>query len=437
MVTQNGRHIGQHLAQAQLGQGHAVVLVHKGLDLGLQLADLHSWLVTRPVQQHIGHGLGLVLHQAQQQLQQLITTALRQPANHPEVDECDAVARQVKHIARMGVCVEDAVFHNHLEHGVGAALGEQRAFKTRLGRESFQMVARNPVDEVLHVHSFARVSPVHLGDGDEAQGRHVGGNALGMAAFAGQVQLTLERTGKFAHQLLGAVGLECGQLGLCQCRQAQQQAQVGLDRVGNTGAANLDDDFSAVVQTRPVDLRDGGCGQRRGVKPCEHSLGLVAQVFTQLRAQCVNRQGGYVAVQLLELGNPLRAKQVGPAREDLAKLHERGPQFLQRQPHLHGGLQPRQFSGVGPVQHLPGALQPVCQAQAAHGVAKAVAHHHAQNFLEAAQVSCGVQSLDQHQPMIVRKGRGRGPRHGPGIYPPRVGLFTIRKNTTAMATNAG
>ena len=103
--------------------------------------------------------------------------------------------------------MEYAVFHNHLEHGVGAALGEQRAFKTRFGRKGLQMVALNPIDEVLHVHPLARVSPVHLGNGDEAQGRHVGGNALGMAAFAGQVQLTLERTGKFTHQLLGAVGL--------------------------------------------------------------------------------------------------------------------------------------------------------------------------------------------------------------------------------------
>ena len=120
----------------------------------------------------------------------------------------------------------------------------------------------------------------------------------------------------------------------------------------------------------------------------------------------IEGHGGHLAVQLLELGNPLGAEQVGPACEDLPKLHKRRAQLFERQPHLHGWLHAGQVGSVGPVQRLARALQPVGQAQAAHGVAKAVAHHHAQDFLQAPQVAGGVQRLDEHGAMIGSDAQG-------------------------------
>jgi DNA helicase-2/ATP-dependent DNA helicase PcrA len=59
-------------------------------------------------------------------------------------------------------------------------------------------------------------------------------------------------------------------------------------------------------------------------------------------------------VQLLELGDPLRPEQVGPAGQDLAQLHEGGAQFLQRRRTCTGGSA-APGGGVLPVQRVAGA----------------------------------------------------------------------------------
>jgi hypothetical protein len=119
-------HLGQHLAQVQLRQRRAVVLVDEGLDLVFQLADTRAAVAAGPVQQHVGHRLRLAFHQAQQQAQQFLAPARRQPPDHAEVDEGDAVARQVEHVAGVRVGVEEAVLDDHLQHRLRAAAGQQR-----------------------------------------------------------------------------------------------------------------------------------------------------------------------------------------------------------------------------------------------------------------------------------------------------------------------
>ena len=76
VFTQDGGDVGQHLAQLQLCQGHAVVLVDKGFHLRFQLPEVDALGIARPVQQHLGHCLWLALHQAQQHLQQLVASPL-------------------------------------------------------------------------------------------------------------------------------------------------------------------------------------------------------------------------------------------------------------------------------------------------------------------------------------------------------------------------
>jgi hypothetical protein len=117
------------------------------------------------------------------------------------------------------------------------------------------------------------------------------------------------------------------------------------------------------------------------------------------------RHGGHLAVEFFELGDPLGAEQVGAAREDLAELHERGAQLLERQPHLGGRLHAREVGRVLPSEHVARALERAGQAQPAHGVAEAMADEHAQDFVEPAQVARGAEGLDQHARMI-----DRGPR---------------------------
>jgi hypothetical protein len=77
--------------------------------------------VARPVQQHVGHRLRLALDQAQQQAAAVRRGGARQPPDHAEVDEGDAVAGQVEHVARVRVGVEEAVLDDHLQHRLRAA----------------------------------------------------------------------------------------------------------------------------------------------------------------------------------------------------------------------------------------------------------------------------------------------------------------------------
>ncbi len=255
---------------------------------------------------------------------------------------------------------------------------------------------------------------MHPGHHDPGQAGQVGGDALGAAALAGQVQLASERTGELTHQLLRAVGFERGQFGLGQHGQAREQAQVGFDGVGDAGAADLDDDFGAVVQLGAVHLRDRRGGQRLHVEAGKNHLGLVAQVFAQLRAQLVQRHGRHLAVQLFEFGDPVGAEQVGAAGQDLAELDEGGAEFFQRQAHLHRRFQPREVGGVVPLQGVAGALKPVGQAETAHAVAEAVADEHAQDGVEAAHVSGSAQGFDQHGAIIDRPGLAGRASTAPG-----------------------
>ncbi len=353
-------------------------------------------VVAGPVEQHVGDVLRLALDEAEQQLQQLVAAPCREPPHHAEVDEGEAVARQVEHVARVRVGVEEAVLDDHLEHRLRAALREQRPVVAGLGRQPIQLVTRNAVDPVLHVDALAGVLPVHARDHDMRQRREVGRDALGAAAFGSEVELAAQRARELAHELARAVGLQRRQFGLGDRGDAVEQPQVGLDHVADAGAADLDDDFAAVLQLRAVHLRDRRAGQRLGVEAREHGLGFGAEILAQLRAQRVQRHGGHAAVQLLELGDPVGAEQVGAAGEDLAELDEGGAEFLERHAHLRRRLEPREVGGVIVVDSVAGAFERIGQPEPAHAVAEAVPHQHADDLVQAPEIARRAQGLDQH-----------------------------------------
>ena len=328
-------------------------------------------------------------------MQQFLAPTDREAPDHAEVDEGDAVARQVEHVAGVWVGMEQAILHDLLEHGLRTALGKQAAVKAGSVKPG-GFVTRDAVHEVLHVDTLLREVPVHLGHHDPGQGRHVGRDALGAAAFAGQVQFALQRAGEFTHQQLRAVGFERGQLGLGQSGQAAEQAQIGRDGLADAGAADLDHHLGAIFQLRAVYLRDRCGGHGFGVEAGEHVLGLATQVLTQLRAQLVQRQGRHAAVQFFELGDVLGPEQVGAASQDLPELDEGGAQFLDGQAHLHRRFEPGEVGRVIPLEGVAGAFEPVGQAQAAHAVTKAMTDENAQDLVQAPHVAGRAQGFDQH-----------------------------------------
>ena len=407
VFTQDGGDIGQHLAQAELRQFGAVVLVNKGFELGFKLRQILLMAlafrratvlatVTGPVDQHFGHGLRVALDQAQQQVEQFFPPLRGQAADHAEVDECDHVAGQVKHVAGVRVGMKKAVFHNHLQHRMGAAPGQQLAVKAGFRREPFKLVAGNAVDEVLRVDALVGVSPVHARHDHMRQGGKVQGDALGVATFDGQIKFAPQRAGKFEHQLARAVELQGGQVGFGQAGELAQQAQVGLNDALNTGATDLDDDFGSIVQLRAVHLRNRCGRQRFDVKARKHLFGLAAQVFAQLRTQDVKRHRGHMAVQALKLGDPFGGENVGATGQQLPQLDEGGTQFLHGQAGLHRRVEAGEAGGGVPLDDVAGALQRVGQPKAAHGVAQAVANQHTRYFVDAANVARRAQGFKQH-----------------------------------------
>ncbi len=415
VLAQDGGDVEQHVPQADLGELQPVVLVHEGLDVGFQLVGRDLLPIAGPLQQHIGHGQGLALHQSQQQLEQLLTPAHREMPDHAEVDEGQRIARQVEHIARVRVGVEEAVFHDHLEHGLRAALGQQLAIQARSG-ELGQFMAGDALHKVLHIDAFARVSPVRARDTDPGQRGHVARQPFGVAAFGGQVQLALQRTAELAQQLARAIGGQRRDFGL---GQAVEQAQVGLDHLADAGTADLDDDLGAVLELRAVHLRNRGGGQRLGVEAGQHRFGFATEVLAQLRSQQLEGQGLHVAVQALEFGNPFRPEHVGAARQDLAELDEGGAEFFQRLAQLHGGRQLGQIGGMVPVQTVAGLLEHAGQAPAPHEVAQAVADQHAGDFVESAKVAapCHLMRGRAHAASIAHAGLRRE-RAAPGSVRP-------------------
>ena len=208
VLAQDGGYVRQHLRQIKLCQRRAVVLVDEHFYLAFELTQMQAFVVASPVHQHISHGLRVTLDQAEQKLQQFLAPVRRQSADHAKVDKRDVVAGQVEDVAGVRISMKKTIFHNHFQHRLGAAPGQQGAVKPGLQRERGQFAAGDATDKVLRVDAFAGVRPVHARNDDVGHSSEVGGDAFGVAAFGGQVQLAPQGAGKFLHQLAQAVGFE-------------------------------------------------------------------------------------------------------------------------------------------------------------------------------------------------------------------------------------
>ena len=386
VLAQDGGDIVHHPAQAELGQRGAAVLVDEGDHILLQRLHVGVAGILGPLHQHLDHRLGIALHQAEHQRQQLVAARIAEPAHHAEIDEGQPVARQVEDIARMRIGVEEAVLDDHLQHRLRAALRQQHAVEPG-GVHPRQLMAGNAVDALLHIDPLAGPVPVDGRDDDVLAPGEMGGDTLGVVALALQVQLAAQRAPELAHQAGRLVGAQVGPLVLGQLRQALEQAQIGLDDRADAGPAHLDDDLGAVVQLRAVHLRDRGRRQRLGIEAGEDLLGRRAQVLGELGAHHLDRHRRRLTVQLFEFGDPGRAEQVGAAGQDLAELDEGRPQILERHAQLHRRIQPRQVGGMVHAQHMAGAGQPIGPAEPAHQIAQAVADEDRRDLLQPAEIA--------------------------------------------------
>ncbi len=384
----------------QVLQRHPAILVDEGADVLLQARFVHV-AATGPVQQHVGDRLRLLPDQPVQQLRDLEAALFGDRTDHAEVDHADAAVTQVDDVARVRVGVETAVLQHHLQHDAGPGACKPDTVETG-GIDAGQVAPGDAVDEVLHVEALAGPLPMHLGDQDVVAAGEVARDALGIAAFGGEVEFAPQRDLELLHHFGRAVALQIGQPRFDDVRQPCQQAQVGFDHLADAGAADLQHHRAAVVQGGPV-----GLGERRGrhrgfVQPGEDLMRRRAKVVFQLLADLRIRQGRYRVLQLGELGDPVRREQVDAGGQDLAEFDEGRAEVFHRPAHADRGGHAQDLLGVVPVQQPAGAFEHVSQADPAHQVAEAVADQDRGDFLQAPQVTDGSQRFP-HRCTLVRQ----------------------------------
>src|SRR5690348_383558 len=75
--------------------------------------------------------IGVMLGQGQHEVPQGLPGVFVHSANHAEVDQPYAATRLDEQIARMQVCMEEAILEYHLEHYPGPMVGQRRPVDSR------------------------------------------------------------------------------------------------------------------------------------------------------------------------------------------------------------------------------------------------------------------------------------------------------------------
>src|SRR5215467_16168832 len=118
-------------------------------------------MLSRPVQQHLKHGLLVLADNPGEQINYLIAAKRREVPDHSEVDQSDAIVGQIKHVAGMRIRVKEAVDQNHLEHRIAAACRQYLAVEVR-GGNGREISAANAGDILLHIHQAAGIIPIYF-----------------------------------------------------------------------------------------------------------------------------------------------------------------------------------------------------------------------------------------------------------------------------------
>jgi hypothetical protein len=146
--------------------------------------------------------------------------------------------------------------------------------------------------------------------------------------------------------------------------------------------AHLDHNGLAAGQPSPVNLGDGGGGQRGPGKFRKKLRDGMAQFPNDLRLDGLGGHRRNLVLQLAQFGDILPGQDVGPGRQQLAELDKGRPEFLQGEPQTLGTRQPADFL-AGDAR--PAFLQNVVDVELLNDVAEAVLDQYTENLSIAAQ----------------------------------------------------
>ena len=111
-------------------------------------------------------------------------------------------------------------------------------------------------------------------------------------------------------------------------REPGHRPHVPLDRPGDVGALDLDDDLLPADEAGDVHLGDRGGGERRLVERDEDLVETAAEILLDGAADVIERLRRHLVAAALELADELGRKDAFARRDDLAELDERRPERL-------------------------------------------------------------------------------------------------------------
>ncbi len=259
-----------------------------------------------------------------------------------------------------------------------------------------EVVARDAGDVFLHVQGLAGPLAVDLRDHDVGITLEVLGEPLDVARLAREIQLALERAREVAGDLHRQVAARLRHLGLDQLGDVEEDPEIGVDLGADAGAADLEHHRRPILELRAVHLRDRRRAERPRIELAEHLERRPAERALELGQEVVEGDRRDLALELLELGDPVRREEVDAGGHHLPELDERRPQLPEREAQPLRRLEPDGLDLRAPVENLPGALEDVGNADPADDVAQAVPDEDRGDLVEAREVPHHSDGFAQH-----------------------------------------
>ena len=220
---------------------------------------------------------------------------------------------------RVGV---DVAVHEHLvEIGAQQLAGGRRGVELGTA-QSGDAGDVDTVDPVHHQQTRCHVIPQWLRHPQQRIAGQVPAETVEVLRFGPVVEFVEHRLAELGDpvgqaQAAAGIGQRVGGAG-----DLREHVKVAAHRGGHVGTLDLQRHHAAVMQDRPMHLRERGGGHRHRIDLGEHLAGAHAHLVLQQRLDVADRRRRGVVLDALECGDPACRHQVRTGRQCLAKLDE-------------------------------------------------------------------------------------------------------------------
>ena len=195
------------------------------------------------------------------------------------------------------------------------------------------------------------------------------------------------------------IALRIGHLRFDERRDLLEDTQIRFDLLAYSRTPDFEDDRGAIVQSRPVDLSDGGRGARLDFEIAKHVEGERPSAASSARSSVSNGTGGTALWSFSNSAIQSGWKRSMRVASTCPSLSTSGPAVRARAACAapvrdERSRQPRE------VQHLPGLLENVDDPDAPDEIAEAVPDQDRADVMQARQIPHDADRFPQHQPVL-------------------------------------